>query len=212
MTPSSAVLDIGCGIGRLAVPMSSFLSPEGRYDGFDIVKKGILWCQRHITPKYPHFHFTHVDLKNDLYNLGTCEEAKNFVFPYESNSFDVATLFSVFTHMMPDDVDNYLSEIARVLKSGGACIATFFMIDEAAEKQIKAGLTGEFKFQHRYEGYALFDKKVKEANIAFEKNNLQQLIERHGLSIAATELGTWSDHTRQTTQFQDLIVLKKLKN
>src|SRR6478609_6823602 len=31
------VLDIGCGIGRVAIPLAAWLSPQGSYHGFDIV-------------------------------------------------------------------------------------------------------------------------------------------------------------------------------
>lgn len=134
LTPESKVLDIGCGIGRLASALTGFLSPTGSYDGFDIVKKGINWCRKQISSRYPNFTFKHIDLKNDLYNVKTDREAKNFSFPYPDESFDCIALTSVFTHMMPEDVDNYLGQIARVMKSGGKCLATFFLINPEIEK------------------------------------------------------------------------------
>src|SRR5512132_200266 len=47
------VLDIGCGIGRVAIPLTRYLEPTATYDGFDVVKRGIDWCRSHITPKHP---------------------------------------------------------------------------------------------------------------------------------------------------------------
>jgi len=52
LQPNNRVLDVGCGIGRMAIPLTDYLSPEGEYWGFDIVKKGIEWCQTRITPKF----------------------------------------------------------------------------------------------------------------------------------------------------------------
>ena len=209
LRPDANVLDVGSGIGRLAVAMTDYLVSAGSFDGFDVVKDGVLWCEKNITKRFPNFRFKHVDLKNDLYNLSTENEAKSFVFPYVENSFDVITLFSVFTHMMPDDIDNYLAEIARVLKPGGCCVATFFIIDEYARKQIDAGQTGEFTFDYSYDGYFLFDDRVKEANVAYDKDYLLQMIAKHQLLVPTIEYGTWSDHSRGTTQFQDLVVLSK---
>lgn len=36
------VLDVGCGIGRMAIPLTKYISIEGFYEGFDIAEKGIL--------------------------------------------------------------------------------------------------------------------------------------------------------------------------
>ncbi len=68
LQPDDRVLDVGCGIGRMAIPLTSYLSKEGEYWGFDIVKKGIEWCQKRISPKYANFHFLHSDIYNKEYN------------------------------------------------------------------------------------------------------------------------------------------------
>ena len=41
LKPSDAVLDVGCGIGRIAIALTAFLGERGSYDGFDIVPDGI---------------------------------------------------------------------------------------------------------------------------------------------------------------------------
>ena len=64
------VLDIGCGIGRMAVPLTQYLSDAGSYQGVDIVRDGIAWCERTISPAYPNFRFRHLDLDHPLYNPG----------------------------------------------------------------------------------------------------------------------------------------------
>ena len=209
LKPNATMLDVGSGIGRLAVVMTGYLTAEGSFEGFDVVKKGVDWCQKHITRRYPNFVFTHIDLKNDLYNLSTETAARDFVFPYTHDRFDVVTLFSVFSHMIPDDIDHYLSEIRRVLKPGGRCVATFFILDDVALKHIAEGRTGEFNFPYRRAGYAYLDEKVKEANVAYEKDFLLSMIARNGLLCDALEPGLWSDNTRSTDQFQDLVVLRK---
>ena len=210
MQPDAAVLDVGSGIGRLAVAMTDYLNVDGRFEGFDLVKKGVNWCQKHITPKYPNFIFKHVDLKNDLYNLSTETSAKDFIFPYEDNQFDVVTLFSVFSHMIPEDINNYLSEIYRVLKKGGYCVATFFILDEEAKRNIEAGRTGEFSFKYRHDGYAYLDEKVKEANVAYDPECLSSMITNSKLQMVCMEPGRWSDPHRKSDQFQDLIILQKM--
>ena len=207
LKPDASVLDIGCGIGRLAVPLTKFLNEEGSYDGFDIVKKGIDWCDKRISPKYPNFRFLHVDLKNDLYNDNTDDEARSFIFPYEDDSFDCIVLTSVFTHMMPDDVDNYLSQIARVMRSGGKCLVTFFLVNDDVMKKMNGGCTN-FVFKHSYGDYLLMDKNVKEANIAYEEGFLQRIYDKYGLKKDAVYYGQWSN-SEGFVSFQDVVVLSK---
>ena len=44
--PSSRVLDIGCGLGRVAYPLARELGPDGSYDGIDTNKEYIEWCAK----------------------------------------------------------------------------------------------------------------------------------------------------------------------
>ncbi|MFO7656938.1 MAG: class I SAM-dependent methyltransferase [Bacteroidales bacterium] len=204
---NSEVLDIGCGIGRLAVPLTKILSREGRYEGFDIVKQGISWCNRHIKPSYPNFNFMHINLKNDLYNLKTSCEARNFVFPYENNQFDVVISTSVFTHMIPDDVANYLGEIKRVMKNNGKCFATFFLLNNEIKEIIDR--RGYFNFPYRFGNYSLLDKNVKEANVAFEEKYLvNELLAAHNLKAENIYYGWWPGKPKETSLgYQDTIII-----
>jgi ubiquinone/menaquinone biosynthesis C-methylase UbiE len=211
LQPGQSVLDVGCGIGRLAVPLTRMLNENGRYEGFDIVKIGIDWCNKHIRPKFPNFNFIHIDLKNDLYNLKTDKEARNFVFPYNDSEFDLVILTSVFTHMMPEDVNNYLKEIFRVLKKGGKCFVTFFLLND----EIKASIDNRdyFNFPFRYDHYRLLDKNVKEANIAFEESYLiHNLFKNNNLDVEMIDYGWWSGKPREKcTGYQDSVLLSRNK-
>ena len=41
LTPSSRVLDVGCGTGQLTEALLDFLSPDGRYCGTDIASEAV---------------------------------------------------------------------------------------------------------------------------------------------------------------------------
>src|SRR5271170_1603290 len=58
------VVEIGCGLGRLASPLTQYLAPPGSYYGIDIVRSAIEWCKRNISSKYPGFSFVHKDIYN----------------------------------------------------------------------------------------------------------------------------------------------------
>jgi len=57
------VLDIGCGSGRVAVPLTGYLC-AGFYEGFDVDAEMIAWCRREIGARYTAFGFEVIDVTN----------------------------------------------------------------------------------------------------------------------------------------------------
>lgn len=207
LQPHHDVLDIGSGIGRIAVPLTSYLSKEGSYQGFDVVETGVKWCREKITSRFPNFQFQYIELDNDLYRSAGADAAR-FVFPYEDNSFDFVVLSSVFTHMLPDEVANYLRGIGRVLRPGGICFATFFVWNEASAKVEQQNPTFAFPYDHGH--YRLMDERVASANVAYDEQYLQQLITDAKLNLQQTFYGYWSKGQRgQSKDFQDILLLRK---
>ncbi len=118
LRPDEKVLEVGCGIGRIAIPLTQYLT-SGSYEGFDIVPHGIEWCQTKISPRYPNFHFFLADVHNKAYYPQGQHPASEYTFPFGDDSFDFVFLTSVFTHMLPKDLERYTAEIGRVLKPSG---------------------------------------------------------------------------------------------
>ena len=203
----SVIWDIGSGIGRTAIPLTDYLNAQGKYEGFDVTKEGVDWCSKKITGDYPNFNFTYVELGNDLYN-NSVNSAVNYKFPYPPDFFDVSFLFSVFTHMQPDEVDNYLSEIYRVLRPGGKCLATFFVYNDELEKALNENLVS-MSFDYDKGNYRLMNEKVKAANVAFKESYLKGLITNHGLKINNVIDGFWKTGRVGDDEFQDIYVLEK---
>ncbi|NMH26880.1 class I SAM-dependent methyltransferase [Flavobacterium silvaticum] len=212
ITPDDTILDIGSGIGRMAVPFTKFLSKDGQYDGFDIVKQGVDWCTKNITTKFPNFRFRWIPLRNELYNLSTADSAARLRFPYADERFDFIFLTSVFTHMMPEDVENYAKEISRVIKPGKRCMASFFLLDEDSVRSMKQ--TGLKNFPYSHGHYSLMDLSVKEANVAYQKEFIFDLFESHGFEIEHFFRGSWSGlESTELGEHQDVLVLKRnIKN
>ncbi len=211
LQPHHRVLDVGSGIGRIAIPLTKYLNEKGSYEGFDIVKMGVDWCQKKITPKYPNFRFQHIPLRNDLYNLDAESNADSIKFPYSENEFDFIVLTSVFTHMQQKEVENYLKEISRVLKPNGTCFATFFVIDEASEKYLQE--TDEPFFTHKYHTYYLHDDKVKDANIAYKIDFIETTLAKNNLKLSNHFDGWWAKDSKEGYyNFQDICIIKKLND
>jgi len=203
------VLDIGSGIGRTAIPLTKFLNSKGRYEGFDVVEKGVKWCNSKIKNDFPNFNFIYVPLNNDLYNNSKTKASK-FKFPYQDNQFDKVFLFSVFTHMQIEEIENYLQEIERVLKPEGLCLATFFIYNHIIEQEIARRTN--FNFPIKKEGYRLMSENVKSANLAIEETKLENMLSTANLKKVNKIDGYWKDIKLKDEDiyFQDIIVLKKI--
>ncbi len=208
LQPNSKVLDVGCGIGRMAVPLMRYLSQEGEYRGFDIVKKGTDWCQEHISAEAPNFSFLHSDVYNKYYNPKGKIAARDFKFPYEDEFFDLVFLTSVFTHMLPADMENYLSEISRVLKAGGKALITFFLLNSESEDLLRSGQsTLNFRFDQG--GCLAIHPTIPEKAVAYKEEVVTRLFERHQMTITQPiQYGSWCGR-EISLSFQDLIAATK---
>lgn len=150
LNESARILDVGCGLGLFARSLTTFLKDNGRYDGFDVNAKAIAWCRDNIAGGFPRFHFQAIEIGNKLYNPKGTGRASDFVFPYSDDSFDFVLVSSVFTHMFPHEVENYFSEIFRVLKTGGKCLVSFWLLNEESSKLMR-GTTPPLDFPYHFQ-------------------------------------------------------------
>jgi ubiquinone/menaquinone biosynthesis C-methylase UbiE len=93
------ILEIGCGIGRILLPMSKIF---GESIGIDISSEMVQQGQKHIV-NIPNCKI----LENDGIDLAL----------FSDNDFDFCYSFIVFQHI-PDKkiVENYINEVSRILK------------------------------------------------------------------------------------------------
>ena len=186
------LLDIGAGIGNLAVGLAGYL--HGGYDGVEINADAVAWCQRDITVRYPHFRFHHADIFSEAYNRRGSMVANTYRFPFADSQFDFVFLGSVFTHLMPYDVANYLREIGRVLKPGGTCVASHFLLDASARAGIAAGTSFmSFEFDDASGHAKLHSLRVPEAAVAIDEPFIMEVYEKAGLQLVSVRRGRWWD-------------------
>ncbi len=205
LQPEDRVLDVGCGIGRMARPLTGYLRGAGSYDGFDIVPEGIKWCARNITKRYPGFRFQLADVHNAAYHPQGRYPAADFRFPYPDRSFDFVFLVSVFTHMLPPDLTNYLGEVARVLAPGKTCFVTYFLLNDESRRCL-AGGSSALDFRFHGEGFLTINEGTPEQAVAYEEGFVRDLYRERGLRITEPiRYGSWSGRENGMTH-QDVVI------
>jgi ubiquinone/menaquinone biosynthesis C-methylase UbiE len=206
LRPDEKMLDVGCGIGRKTIPLTKYLTKEAIYEGIEINSVGVDWCSKKITPLYPNFKFQRIDVYNRHYNPQGRQAPSEYSFPFPDVHFDFVMLGSVFTHLPPEDLSHYLSEIYRVLKREGRCLITYFLLNEKSMSHIKEqkSMIG-FKYDHGV--YSTVSDEVPELAIAFREEWITDLYREVGLDITRVEYGSWSWGERENLiGYQDMIL------
>ena len=207
LQPTAHVLDVGCGCGRIARPLTTFLDRDGAYDGVDVKGSHVAWCAKEITARYPNFRFWHADIANSRYNPSGRIRSVDYVYPFDSGSLDFVFLTSVFTHMLPYDVAHYISEISRVLRPGGRAVVTYFLLNDSSRAAI-ASKRGRFEFRQGSDQPCwVASSSVPEQAVAHHQETIVQLHADHGLRIDQIHRGSWTGTEAET--FQDVIVVTR---
>jgi SAM-dependent methyltransferase len=209
LLPHHSIVDIGSGYGRVAIQLTEILSSEAKYLGIDVVKKQIDWCSSNISCHFPNFVFEHVNVQNMMYNPSGTSPAKDLhlqVVQYPE-AFDLAILFSVFTHMLPDDVKSYLRSIHALLKPGGILYASFFVITPDSLAFMQEG-KAQFNFKEQSCGYFVHNTGLHEAAIAYCEEDIWQMMFEAGFARDKVLFGSWAGRTRAESG-QDIVVCSK---
>jgi SAM-dependent methyltransferase len=202
------VLDYGCGLGRVAMPLSGYLEDNANYFGVDIQKVLVESCKTRFSSRLPNMKFCHLDIFNKTYNprgRPTHNDVRDLV---PSGEFNVAFAFSVFTHIL----DNKLEETAQYLFDSlapkGQLLATFFLLNEGSRSSIALGKTNR-KFSHQYENCFIEDLKFPEFAVAFSENDVFAALENVGFKIGSVNYGGWSKTVSNPLSWQDTLICTK---
>ena len=209
VTPVSHLLDVGCGLGRVAQSLPGFLT-SGAYTGIDVTKSSIDWCSERYR-EFANFKFIHASLGNSQYNTAgsASGSAALYSFPVDASSMDFVWSTSLFTHMRIDEVDNYLGEMARVAKQGTFIWNTYFILDDVSEPLARAGIPGGGTLRFPIEGGLYMTEGNPDHVIAFYLDRLLALHEKHGLEVVHVGLGGWCGRPGAADPGQDVILARK---
>lgn len=209
-TPISTILDLGCGCGRLALPICEFLGQTGSYIGVDVWDEGIEWCKENISNVSDKFNFYTLSSENNYYfNDATSEIENSYSLPFiPPSSVDVTFAISLFTHLRYKDALNYLKEIGRTLKPDGAAYITCFIMDHYVFDYVartgnhtavrESGTDKECYYAYSHQDFFS----------GFSMGAWNAMLKEAGLWALCYETGSWAEKPG-ARMYQDTFVLVK---
>ena len=126
---TSDVLDVGCGV-KFTQALLNRDAHVQRYVGIDVYREMIEFLQSTVDD--PRFEYHTIDLYNERYNRAGAPLTAATELPVGDRTFDVICLFSVFTHLAPDDYHAMLHVLRRYVAPEGRLFFTLY-IDEVTE-------------------------------------------------------------------------------
>lgn len=128
LKPGHAIIDVGCGSGRLAMALASYLTAPDAYLGTDVVPELLAYARARCPATW------RFELVEDL------------KIPAGDGCTDFVVFFSVFTHLLQHESYCYLSEARRVLRSGGRVVFSFLELPhnwKIFEETVKVAQAGK---------------------------------------------------------------------
>lgn len=204
LEPTDTILEIGSGIGRMALGPSAYLT-GGSYVGLDVAADSVHLARSTFEGEAA-IRFQHLDLYNGWYNPnGQLRTTDVRLADEVSDRPDLIVMTSVLTHLFPADAEHYLRECRSVLADGGAVLATAWLVNAKTRRDILAKRSA-IPF-HEVDGYWIQSADNPEGAIAQDEDFLLGAIERAGLRVERLDRGYWADQRFGLT-FQDLLILR----
>ncbi len=176
--PDQRVIDIGCGPGRMAIPLTGYMSAEGSYEGADTWSEAIEWCASRITPRFANFRFTSL--------AGGSGDPE---FPYNNGEFDFAIVCAI-SRLDEKAFRKFVLEAGRLLRRDGVYFGTCFVSLDPGDHP-----------DARLEG----DKTAGEPPFVFSQSQIEAVLDSAGLKIEQLHRGSWAGHPAPLS-YQDVIV------
>lgn len=124
LRPTQTLVDLGCGIGRLAIHAIPYLD-GGHYIGIDISDTFLAAVRQRLA---------------DLTAASRCRvqwmKQSTDDFALSDHSVDMICAFSVFTHLEHEDGFRYLKSALRIVKPGGKFVFSCLPIELPAAQKI----------------------------------------------------------------------------
>jgi SAM-dependent methyltransferase len=123
------VLDVGCGV-KFSQAFLNRGVPVGQYVGVDVYREMIEFLQANVDDE--RLEYFHIDVHNERYNPHGQPLTAETMLPVGDRLFDVICLFSVFTHLPPDEFRALLHVVRRHANTNGRLFFTAYIDERTA--------------------------------------------------------------------------------
>jgi SAM-dependent methyltransferase len=176
---NSTVVDIGSGCGRWAHWLRDYnfrgRTFTGRYIGIDIDAEAIAWCEKHFDAE--RFRFHHSSDASVSYNQAGEATSSHYTVPEADSTVDLVVSNSLLTHVLETELENYVKESYRLLKSGGAIMHSHFNLDYPP-----ATYGTRHTFQHAIGNARVESMEQPEAAVAYRTDYLFKVCRAAGFT------------------------------
>jgi SAM-dependent methyltransferase len=129
-----------------------------------------------------------IQIFNYVYNPKGYLSPKNYRLPFSNMFFTFALANSLFTHLLPPATKNYIAEISRVLKPGGRCLSSWFLIDTNHSEEWNTSVQS-VTFPFLFEYHAQHSLYAPEQAVAYRLPYLTTLLLQQSLAIEGIYFG-----------------------
>lgn len=212
LKPTHDVLDIGSGLGRVAVPLTQYIDENNKYIGIDILFDALSWCNEHIAQIYENFTFKLIDVENPYYNKSPVRLV-DIDLPVKDAFADFVVVNSVFTHLHPEQVEWYLRQMAAKTKPGGLVWCTWFLYTEESAALTKEG-KARYTMLYSDDKKAYYTSEEKSTVcVAYPPEFVLPMIEKYGFNLARDICyGSWCGREQRSVSrsiAQDVLLLER---
>ena len=122
------ILDVGCGV-RFTMAIINRSIPIRSYSGLEVHQPIVNFLKSNVERHDDRFRFERWDVHNRRYNKDGVKMQSTHVLPF-AKTFDLIWLFSVFTHLDPDDAAILLVILRKHINPNGKLFFSAFIDDD----------------------------------------------------------------------------------